>query len=246
MPAKLLTATQWLGIACIGFWWAGLSGSFAVVGLRPERFELMVPLGLLVIWNCIYLIVAVLVIVHAITLARRGDLAALQPVIVPIKVFGIPFFVLNFLIMFLISVAGLRFVIGVIYIPFLILGTYLVMLPTSAYGIAALVLMRRCGQIDRGFMIGHLLAHLLFVIDIVSAFIVARKARQVLDGVPRRIGSRRGRHRSRGGGLPDGSVPGTGGLGRRATRLAPTADPRSPGAERAAGERGAGAGGRTQ
>ncbi|NYI71990.1 hypothetical protein GGQ54_002550 [Naumannella cuiyingiana] len=184
MP-KLLTATQWVGVAFIVFWFAGLTGTFAPWGWGEESFSFAVPLGLLIVWNCVYAIVAVLVIVHAVRLARAGELDALQRAIVPVKLFGIPFFVLNFLIMFLISIAGLRFVIGVIYIPFLVLGTYLVMLPTSAYGIAALVLMRRRGQIETSFVVVQVLFQLMFVLDIIGAFFIARRARRVLDAAPR-------------------------------------------------------------
>jgi len=60
-------------------------------------------------------------------------------------------------------------------------GTYLMMLTTSIYGVACLALMLRQRTAGRVFCILNILLHLSFVLDILSALLVAHHAGKVLQ-----------------------------------------------------------------
>ena len=60
------------------------------------------------------------------------------------------------------------------------LATYVVMLVNLAYGIGALMLMRRENAIGRAFYGINMTLHFLFVTDVVSAVLVVELARHLL------------------------------------------------------------------
>src|SRR5690606_28746697 len=63
--------------------------------------------------------------------------------------------------------------------PLLVGGTYVLMLPTSAHGIACLLRMRRDGVITTAFFVTNLLMLLMFITGVISAILVVRHARRV-------------------------------------------------------------------
>ncbi|TDE89464.1 hypothetical protein EXU48_20045 [Occultella glacieicola] len=137
------------------------------------------------IWCGLYLVASALTIWDAVRGARRGDLAGLRRGAVFVKLAGIPFFVLNFLFLWLITTGLLFFGIGFLLAPIAVVWTYLVMLPTSAYGIACLVVLRRTGTTSRQFLTTNLILHLVFVGDVVSTLVVATRTGAALRTVPR-------------------------------------------------------------
>lgn len=83
------------------------------------------------------------------------------------------------------------FGIGILAIPFLVAGTYLIMLPTSAFGIAAAILLRRQRMLSTSFCVITVLLHLTFVLDILSTLVVAAESDRVLVAAGRgRVASR--------------------------------------------------------
>lgn len=61
--------------------------------------------------------------------------------------------------------------------PFLVMGTYVIMLPTSVYGIAGAVLLRRQGRTSTSFAVVNVMLHLMFVVDIFATLKVAHRAK---------------------------------------------------------------------
>lgn len=72
-----------------------------------------------------------------------------------------------------------------------VIATYLLMVLTSCAGIGQLIVMRRRSVISPRFFWLHLILHLIFVADIISAYVVSRRLKE--------SASRRGRP-----GPPDG------------------------------------------
>ncbi|GAA3132557.1 hypothetical protein JOF29_005232 [Kribbella aluminosa] len=141
-------------------------------------------------WLVIYLVGAILVVVDAVRLARRRDLDALQRSANLVKLVAVPFFVLNF-VAFAESVLvvgsgdgdhlGIDGLLLALLVVFL---TYVAMLPTSAYGVAVLVLLRKDGRIGRTFFGVNMLLHVLFVVDVLSSIVVVEVARSILGRRP--------------------------------------------------------------
>jgi hypothetical protein len=151
--------------------------------------ELAVVFAVLGVWLAIYLLLACVVVFDAVRLSRRRDLGALQQSANLVKLGAVPFFVLNF-----VALAETVAVVGahdsdrlgldgiLLGLLFMVL-TYVVMLPTSAYGVAILVLLRKDDRIGRAFFGINLTLHFLFVVDVLSTIVVVELARSILGAV---------------------------------------------------------------
>lgn len=153
-----------------------------------------------VVWLLILVLMAVLVIAGSVRSVIRGDARRLLGGMSWFKASLVPFFVLNFLFVALIlsffGLYGMGFALngqavgqegemvasgllagaaaalggGVAALAFAI--TYAVFLPTSAEGIAFLVVLRRRREIGTPAFVLHVVLHLLFVADLVSTAIL--------------------------------------------------------------------------
>lgn len=146
----------------------------------PRVDELVLPV--FAAWTAGYLVIAVVTLVDARAMHRRDDLDGLRRATRVVKLMGIPFFVINFVLLGLAVFVGMfAHGIGIVLAPVFVAWTYLLMLPTSIYGIACLVLMRRLGAASSGYVALNTVLHLVFVVDIVSTLIVARDAGRFLS-----------------------------------------------------------------
>lgn len=145
-----------------------------------ERGDLDVVVAVLGGWGVGYAVIAVFVVTDAIRLAKRRDLDGLQRAAHAVKTTAVWFFLINFpalVLLTLVIVAEVDYVYA-LGAPWLLAGaTYLVLLPTSAYGLAALELMRREKAIGRGFFTVNVVLHFLLVVDVFSAVVVVEVAR---------------------------------------------------------------------
>lgn len=187
-PAKLLGASLILAAILV----AGVASG---IGLNwPIRIDgtqdLNVAYAVLAVWLLIYIGLAIAVLLDAARLARRGDLEALQDSANFVKVVAIPFFVFNFIALTeAVTVTGaddeLRLGLSGFLAALLFVAlTYVVFLPTSAYGVACLNVMRKNDQIGRIFYGINLVLHFLFVVDVFSSIVVVEVSRD-------RLGTRR-------------------------------------------------------
>ncbi|MGW6282087.1 hypothetical protein [Kribbella sp. NPDC055071] len=187
-PAKLLGASLVLAAILV----AGLASG---IGLNwPFRIDgtqdLNVAYAVLAVWLLIYFGLAIAVLLDAARLARRGDLETLQDSANFVKVVAIPFFVFNFIALTeAVTVTGANdelrlglsgFLAALLFVAL----TYVVFLPTSAYGVACLAVMRKNDQIGPIFYGINLVLHFLFVVDVFSSIVMVEVARD-------RIGTRR-------------------------------------------------------
>jgi hypothetical protein len=142
-------------------------------------------------WLLCYLLVAPFVVADAVRLNRRDDLATLQESANLVKLIAIPFFLLNFVVLAAaVTVAGAgdqdRFGLdGFLVALLFIILTYLAFLPTSAYGVACLLQLKKRDQIGRAFFGGHVVLHFLYVVDVISTIVVVEVVRNRL-GITRR------------------------------------------------------------
>ncbi|SDT38126.1 hypothetical protein [Microlunatus soli] len=173
LGSKLLAAVLVIGLLLVSF--------------PPDDDATAGWLRKIVIWFVAYGLVTILAIIEASLLVARGDLVALRHNTLLVKLAGLPLLAVIALYIWVIVAGGMLFasmmaVGGVIAIatlamlPFMIGAIYLVMLPTSIYGVASLIQLRREGAIGWPFFIVQLLLHLLLVGDIVSSLIVAVRA----------------------------------------------------------------------
>lgn len=153
--------------------------------------ELTATYAVLGAWLVAYLLLAGLVAIDAGRLARSGDLDALQRSANFAKLTALPFFALNFVVLAeAVAVIGSndrdRFGLDgfAAALGFMVL-TYVVLLPTSAYGVACLTHLKKTGQVGRAFFGINLVLHFLFVVDVLSAIVVIEVARDRL-GTARR------------------------------------------------------------
>lgn len=158
-------------------------GALLMAGLI---YDLPAMFALLVGWAVIYFVVGGLVVADAIRLRRGGQLDALQASANVVKIAEIPFFVLNFVALSRVVIHvgsddrdnfGLRgFLVALLFVVL----TYLVLLPTSAYPVACLAVLRKDERIGRVFYGLHLILQFLFVTDVVGAMVVIEVARNRL------------------------------------------------------------------
>ncbi|SDH52223.1 hypothetical protein [Agrococcus jejuensis] len=131
-------------------------------------------------WFVLYLAISVAAIVDAVRTARRRDVARLATGMVAVKLSSILFFVLNFLSAATFSAILLFFgPAALVSAAVLSTVTYVIMVPTSAYGVAALIRMRRDRVIGAGFFWTLLPLHFVFVVDIVASLVVAHRIRRL-------------------------------------------------------------------
>ncbi|WP_427886920.1 DUF6652 family protein [Kribbella sp. GL6] len=141
-------------------------------------------------WLVVYLLASVLVVVDAVRLSRRRDLDALQRSANLVKLFAVPFFVLNFVAFAeSVLVAGAREgdhlgIDGFVLALVVVVLTYVALLPTSTYGVAVLVLLRKDERIGRIFFGVNVVLHFLFVMDVLSSIVVVEVARSILGHRP--------------------------------------------------------------
>lgn len=139
-------------------------------------------------WGLVYAVLGIACIVDAVRLGRAGDLESLQVRAGTVKLWAIPFFVLNFVVAA--SLAGAATVLGLeqdlqhgVGGPLLGLGlivlTYLVLLPTSGYAIAAVLVLRNTGRLRPGWAVLTIVLHLLFVVDVFASVIVVEIVRRL-------------------------------------------------------------------
>lgn len=139
------------------------------------------------VWVLLYLTATILAFAEAMLMFGRGDADALGSSGRLVKYCGIPFFTTNFailatatgvvlLISSLFAAGVVAAALAAVAVPILVVGTYLVMLPTSIYGIAGAVLLRRQGRATTPFAVVNVILHLLFVVDIFSTLVVADRA----------------------------------------------------------------------
>lgn len=172
---------------------------FALIGLLQRGTDTSNTLVLVLLgaWLVGALAVVTVAILDALALLKRRDVGALAGSGMLVKLAGIPFFVVNFLflagailgVLFFSSMfaaGGMTAIGAVVVTPVLVVGTYLVMLPTSSYGIACLVLLRRDGVISSSCFATHLVMHLVFVVDVVSAVLVRNRVSRLLSSMAAR------------------------------------------------------------
>ncbi len=184
VPARLLGG--WLAVGALLT--AGVAGGILLK--KPFRIDAAGDLGIayavLGIWLAGHLVLGMLVVADAVRLTRRGELDALQRGADCVKLVAIPFFLLNFVALagaVVIQGAGDRDRLGldgfVVALLFVVL-TYLALLPTSAYGVGCLVVMRKDDRIGSVFFGVNVTLHFLFVVDVLSSIVVVEVARRLL------------------------------------------------------------------
>lgn len=172
---------RWSMVAVLLLGAAMLGGGLLLAGLDVDVDALAaVTSAALWIWPVLYVAASVAVIVDAVQRARRRDVGTLARGMVAVKLALIPFFTLNFVLATMLSLLSLMLgVLAFVTAGVLAAGTYLLMLPTSAYGVAALIRMRRDRVVGAGFFWSMLVLHLVFVVDIVASLVVAHRIRRL-------------------------------------------------------------------
>ncbi|GAB3828283.1 hypothetical protein GCM10028799_52430 [Kribbella italica] len=184
----------WLGLGAVLT--AGVAAG--IVLKHPFRIDEASDLGIAYAvlggWLAVQLVLGMLVVADAVRLTRRRELDALQRAADGVKLAAIPFFLMNFVALagaVVIQGAGDRDRLGLdgflVALLFVVL-TYLALLPTSAYGVGCLVVMRKDEQVGPVFFGINATLHFLFVVDVLSSIVVVEVARRLL-GIARAPGA---------------------------------------------------------
>ncbi|WP_344178318.1 hypothetical protein [Kribbella lupini] len=184
MTARMLGG--WLGLGAVL-----TAGTGAGILLKkPFRIDEAGDLGIVYAvlggWLAVHLVLGALVVADAVRLTRRRELDALRRGADLVKLVAIPFFGLNFVTLtgaVVIQGAGDRDRLGLdgfaVALLFVVL-TYLALLPTSAYGVGCLVVMREDEHVGRLFFGVNVTLHFLFVVDVLSSIVVVEVAMRLL------------------------------------------------------------------
>lgn len=183
----------WLGLGAVL-----MAGTAASLGLgSPVDLGRPVSVGIaaavLACWAAGYAIAARLAIVDAVRRARQRDLAGLQRAANLIKLVAMPFFAANFVALTLLAGSATAWFGGsdraearpggIAVALLFVLVTYLVLLPTSAYGLACLILLREDRDVGPAFFVINLVLQLIFVVDVFSTVALVEVARHRLGTI---------------------------------------------------------------
>ena len=140
-------------------------------------------------YNVLLVVVTLLAIVDSVVKVRAGRLSELAQGVFIVKLAAIPFFLINFAAMVLLTLGGtaLVFVRGIglavlAAVAFATVLTYLTMISTSVYGWATVALLRRQRRIGTAFAVIYSILLCVFVADTVVGivlFVLVRRGRVV-------------------------------------------------------------------
>lgn len=101
------------------------------------------------------------------------------------KLLTVPFFIANFIVFAIAAFLPLIFVFWIFY-PLVVIATYFLMLVTSSYSIAVLVLYNKSKLLSKRAFAVHVILQLVFIADVVDAiylFFALRKKDLGADGI---------------------------------------------------------------
>lgn len=124
-------------------------------------------------WIIISQIKVLLHLSSHLTISRRTKLRKQYKFL---KLSLIPFFVINFLywiILFVVVPMGI--IVGIVYLPVVIILTYFVTIVTGIYGLTTIMAYKRTGYLGKEFIIIHLILQFVFVLDIFDTWYLLKK-----------------------------------------------------------------------
>ena len=155
----------------------------AFVGVLSSADNLYWFFFIIGIWNTLLLVVTGLVIVDAVRKVRAGRTQELATGTLLVKLAAIPFFVLNFFVLAMLTLGGMAIFImgGVVLLYAVWIGsglTYLAMLATSIYAWATIARLRREKTIGSGLAVLYTFLTLGFVTDTAAGVLLFGHARK--------------------------------------------------------------------
>ncbi len=138
------------------------------------------------LWFLVFIGSLVRLIAGSIKELRNNDTKALIASVKLLKLASIPYFIINFA---LCAIIGLLFVVvsrglGLIFLPIPVVLTWLTMLSTSMSSLFLLAALRKNRAATAGYVMKHAILQLFFVIDIISALFIVKRARAFLAKLP--------------------------------------------------------------
>ncbi len=172
----------------------------ALIGGRSENFAYFV-IPMYAIWFLLSLGSLILIIIisafhwkRAIVFLKSNDNIGLRIGMKRMKLASIPFFLANFLYFILLALLMVVVSRGFIIftpIPLLFLMaigmTYVIMICTSGYGMCYLAYQKKCGQITKGKMVLHVIAQLLFLLDIIDTVVLVLRNRTPEEKITKKM-----------------------------------------------------------
>ena len=144
-----------------------------VVDIISEEEKLFKASPFSIILNVILVINAILNIIIAIRIFRQNNLEDARRSMKKIKLYLIPYWVINFIFSLILTSALL--IVGVILGLIFIIQAYLLLIATSCYSISFLGILLKNKKISLKSFIIHLLLQFCFVMDIIDTIYLLRK-----------------------------------------------------------------------
>lgn len=134
-------------------------------------------------WNILLVVATILVIIDSARKIRAGKTRELATDIFVVKIAAIPFFLINFAVLFMVAVVGVAALVAggivlVAFVPLEITLTYIAMVATSFYGWASIARLRRDRVISTGLVVLYSILLLVFVTDIVAGILLFGHSRR--------------------------------------------------------------------
>ena len=156
-----------------------IANSFVVLQIvKPQSVDFDIRYSyVLLLWFVIYLIVSIINIISILLDYRNNSSDRLFKKMKRVKITLIPFWIINFICYFPISVLGLLagHGFGFLIVPIFIFVSYMVLLLTSIFSISYLLNLRKNKIITGKQLIMHSILQLCFVIDIIDTIYIIRK-----------------------------------------------------------------------
>ena len=130
----------------------------------------------LCIWAIIFIGISIALLMDTIALVKNKNKNLLMRQMKRIKYFSIPYFIFNFILLgslLFIAVVVTRGAL-IILVPISFMLTYVVLIPTSFYGIGFLLVLFTEGKISIKKFVLYIILHFCFVLDIVSTILLVK------------------------------------------------------------------------
>ena len=144
---------------------------FILVGIKNNYSINFTVFGiLLALWFVIFIILSIRNIIYTNKLLKRCEIDKLKKLTEFIKFGAIPFWIINFILLSLLTIAivmGTRGI-GIVIIPVPIIIAYIILLGTSIFSIPYIKLLYKGKKIGFKQMVIHIILQLCFVWDVIG------------------------------------------------------------------------------
>lgn len=136
-----------------------------------------ITIPVIIIWIICFLVLAILNLISSLKLFYKEDLNSFDKSVRLLKLFTIPFFILNFILLgsLTIGFVAISHGFGIFFIPVPFIITYCILIVTSFYSILYILLLWKKNKINNTEFLIIFILQFCFILDIISIIYLLKK-----------------------------------------------------------------------